>query len=351
MSKILVTGGTGFIGSHTTLLLLEKGYEVLILDSNINSNPKTIDKIHQICNKNGVDSRNKLFFCKGDLRDLNCLENLFLNSIKSKKPISGVIHFAGLKSVSESITKSLNYWDQNVAGSITLLKVMKKYNCKTIVFSSSATVYGVSNKDKIDELSEIKPINSYGKTKYTIETILENLFYSENGSWRIANLRYFNPIGAHPSGIIGDEPKGKANNLFPILLKVAAGKAQYLEVFGGDWDTKDGTGIRDYIHVMDLAEGHLKTLELLISNAPQIQNINLGTGHGTSVLGLINIFQKVNNIKIPYLITSRRVGDVQQLVADNTKAINLLNWQPKLRIENMCIDGWRWYKEFNLLNN
>ena len=345
MPNILVTGGTGFIGSHTTLLLLEKGYEVIVLDSNINSNPDIIEKIHKICNKKKICSRDKLKFYKGDLRDHDLIKKLFLDSIAKDKPITGVIHFAGLKSVSESIKNPLSYWDQNVNSTINLLKIMNKFCCKTIVFSSSATVYGNSKKEKLDEYSEINPVNAYGRTKYAIETLLNDLFYSEKNNWKIANLRYFNPIGAHPSGEIGDRPIGQPNNLFPIILQVAAGKIKNLMVFGDDWNTKDGTGIRDYIHIMDLAEGHLKTLELLFENKPQIQNINLGTGIGTSVIELINVFQKVNSIKIPYIIAPRRLGDVQQLVADNSKALELLDWHPKLNIENMCLDGWKWYQQ------
>ena len=263
MPNILVTGGTGYIGSHTTFLLLKKGFEVTIIDSNINSSPKAIDRIHKICEKNNIDSKNTLTFIRGDLRDNQLLNNLFINAIEEGKPIKGVIHFAGLKSVSDSIQNPLLYWDANVNSSINLFKVMEKYGCKTIVFSSSATVYGESKKNKIDEISEINPINTYGKTKYAIESLLNDIYYGDQTSWRIANLRYFNPIGAHPSGLIGEEPFGIPSNLFPILLNVAGGKTKYLKIFGNDWNTKDGTCIRDYIHVMDLADGHLKTMEYL----------------------------------------------------------------------------------------
>ena len=350
MPNILVTGGTGYIGSHTTFILLKRGYDVVILDSNINSSPNVIDKIHQTCDINNIDSKNRLSFVKGDLRDYKLLENIFRNGIDIGKPIKGVIHFAGLKSVSDSVHNPLLYWDSNLNSSINLLKVMEKFSCKTIVFSSSATVYGKSNKKKIDEISEIKPINAYGRTKYAIETLLNDIFLGDKNSWRIANLRYFNPIGAHPSGLIGEEPLGIPNNLFPILLNVAAGKTQCLKIFGNDWNTEDGTCVRDYIHVMDLADAHIKTLEFIFSKAPNIYNLNLGTGIGTSVLELINIFKEVNNIKIPYIFTSRRKGDAEKIVANNDLAKKLLNWYPKFDIKKMCFDGWKWYKKFHSIS-
>ena len=258
------------------------------------------------------------------------------------EPIEGVIHFAGLKSVSESIEKEIEYWDVNLGGSLSLLRVMEEYNCKTIVFSSSASIYSSNNKQPLNEKSLISPNSIYGMTKLAVENILISLTKRKNSIWRIANLRYFNPIGAHPSGMIGEDPTIKYGNLFPEIIEVASGSKKNLIVFGDDWPTKDGTGIRDYIHVLDLAEGHKAAIEYLFNNHPQVININLGTGEGTSVLDLIKTFEKVNHKIIPYVFNKRRSGDIPISIADNKLALEILNWKPKRNLVDMCKDAWKW---------
>ncbi len=341
MDSILVTGGAGFIGSHTCINLLKKGYKVYVLDSLINSSIKAIDAIKNICSKNSNFLISNLKFFEGDLCDENCLEKIFVGALAENNPIKSVIHFAGLKSVNDSTKDPIKYWEVNVSGTIKLLKMMGKHKCKTIVFSSSATVYGLSKYKNIPEYSEIKPINPYGNTKSIVEKLLKDAFCN-HPNWKIASLRYFNPIGAHPSGLIGENPKGTPNNIFPILTQVATRKRDKLSIFGKDWSTKDGTGVRDYIHVMDLAEGHVKTLEFLKGNKPMNLIMNIGTSKGTSVLELIETFQRVNNIEIPYIFESRREGDVARLVAENSFLKKTLNWAPNRSLEEMCIDGWKW---------
>ena len=340
--RILVTGGAGFIGSHTCVTLIEKGYEIVLLDSYVNGHQKSIEQVIKILGSKKETSNVNLEIIEGDLRDKKLLEKIFLESKKSSKPIKAVLHFAGLKSVAESITNPLIYWDVNVNGAINLFNIMNKYNCRSIVFSSSATVYGRSSNMYLDEGSEINPINPYGRTKAVVEQLLNDIFLSSPESWRVANLRYFNPIGAHPSGLIGEAPNGIPNNIFPYLTQVAAGCLEKLTIFGSNWDTKDGTGIRDYIHVMDLAEGHIAALEYLLNNRPQIISLNLGTGLGTSVLDLIKTFEAINKVNIPYEFSSRRKGDVGTVIADNSKALSLIDWQPKRSLKEMCLDGWRW---------
>ena len=342
MKKILVTGGAGFVGSHTCLVLLENGYEIIIYDSFANSNRKSLDRIIDILNLKIKYRKPKIQIIKGDIRDEIKLNALFLESKESGMPIEAVIHFAGLKSVEQSVFNPLLYWDVNVNGSLKLFEVMNRYNCRTIIFSSSATIYDVKNDKPLSEDSEIKPINPYGKTKASIEQILNDIYCSCSSKWRIANLRYFNPIGAHPSGLIGEAPIGKPSNIFPYITQVATGNLDRLKIFGNDWPTVDGTGVRDYIHVMDIAEGHIAAMEYLQNGKPKIINLNLGTGLGTSVLELINIFQRVNSLEIPYEISSRRKGDLAHVVADNSLAISCLKWSPKRSIEQMCIDGWKW---------
>ncbi len=340
MKTVLITGGTGFIGSHTCISLLESGYKIIIVDSNINSSADVINKIEYIFESSNKKFE-KLIFEKGDIRDEKFLNNIFLKSLKQDFPIEAVIHFAGLKSVEESVSNPLEYWDANVNGSICLFKVMKQYGCKTIVFSSSACVYGNPIKNPIKETFLINPNNPYGYTKSSIEKILKNLFEcKETHNWRIANLRYFNPIGAHISGVLGENPSNTPNNLFPYICKVAQRKYERLKIFGNNWPTIDGTGVRDYIHVMDLAEAHLAALEFLIINEPQIINLNIGTAIGTSVLQLISIFEKVNKCIIPFDFSERRPGDVAQIIADNRKVISTLDWRPVRNLEDMCRDGW-----------
>ena len=337
-----MTGGTGFIGSHTCLSLLESGYEVVIIDSFINSKKIVIDRLKKICALKKIDIKNRIQLYNSDLRDIDSLEKIFFDAYKSGNSIKGVIHFAGLKSVSQSIKEPILYWDANVVSSINLLKIMEKFNCDKLVFSSTAALYGITNKELIDENSEIRPINPYGNSKFAVETILNDFFNSLSREFSIAKLRYFNPIGAHSTGLIGEDPLGNPNNIFPIILNKAYTNNEKLKIYGNDWPTIDGTGVRDYIHVMDLAEGHIKALEHLFLKKRVNLNINLGTGKGTSVLQLLNIFQKSNNVKILYQISPRRLGDAPKVIADNKLALENLNWFPSRSIEEMCRDGWKW---------
>ncbi len=343
MKNILITGASGFIGSHTCWLLLNDGYEIFALDSEINSCLKVLYKIKNIYKLNNQASKNNFHIFKGDVRDKNILKKIFTYAIQIKKPIRSVIHFAGLKSVNESFNEPLEYWDININGVISLIKIMKIYKCKTIVFSSSASVYASESRKILDEDSPINPISPYGKTKHIAETILNDLFVSSSG-WRIANLRYFNPIGAHKLAILGEMPLYNKSNIFPKILEVASGSKDYFEINGKNWPTKDGTCIRDYIHIEDLVEGHIKTLEYLSDKKSQFLNLNLGTGIGTSVLELIKIFEKANNLQIPYIFSTPRFGESPILIADNKKAKKILNWSAKKTVFQMCRDGWNWYK-------
>ena len=286
---------------------------------------------------------NKYLLSKEILEILISLK-IFLESIK-KSPIEAVVHFAGLKAVAESVNEPLLYWDNNFNGSLTLFRAMQKYNCKNIVFSSSATLYGNSSSKLISENEKLKPTNTYGKTKLAVEEILKEIFFSTRKSWRIANLRYFNPIGALESGLIGENPLNIPNNLFYyIYVGVASGRYQNLNIYGNDWDTYDGTCVRDYIHVMDLAEAHSAALVHLFKNEPILLNLNIGTGKGTSVLELVNTFNRVNKCNIPFKFVERRPGDVSRLVADNSLSTRTIDWAPKRDLEKMCLDGFRWQK-------
>jgi len=342
MKKILITGGAGFIGSHTCLTLLGNGYEVIVLDSFANSSKLSISRVKDLLRIKFPQKKALIKCIQGDIRQYDLLNNIFEIEQKSGCPIDAVIHFAGLKSVNESISNPIKYWDVNVHGSISLFRAMQKNKCNTLVFSSSATIYGDPDKVPIVESSEIKPVNPYGRTKANIEKILNDLYLSSPSNWKIACLRYFNPIGAHPSGLMGEDPHDTPNNLFPYLTKVAAGKLEKLTIYGNDWPTKDGTGIRDYIHVMDLAEGHKVSLEYLECQKPQILNLNIGNGKGFSVLEIVNTFQEVNNCKIPYVFSSRRPGDIAVSYADCRLSNKILNWRPSRTILDMCRDGWSW---------
>ena len=343
MKSILLTGGAGFIGSHTCLLLLEKGYRVYVIDSFQNSSPESLKRVLKILNKNKDFFSDNLNIFKGDLRDKTLLENIFSISFEKGNPIESVIHCAGLKSVKESILYPIKYWEFNVISTLNLIETMSSFNCKNIVFSSSANIYNNKfSKEPIDESSNIKPTNPYGKSKFAIEQLLEDVFRSAPHEWRIINLRYFNPIGAHPSGMIGEDPCGLPNNIFPLLTRVAIGQIKELEIYGNDWPTPDGTPKRDYIHIMDLADSHILALDLIQQNEPKFLSINIGTGKSTSVLELISIFQKTNHIEIPYVFRKRREGDIAILCARNNLAANLFNWKPKRSIEDMCRDGWKW---------
>jgi len=343
MKNILVTGGCGYIGSHTVLSLLENGYFVYVFDSNVNSSSVVLKRILEILGKENEILSKNLKFYKGDIRFKENLEEVFSNAIKENRKINEVIHFAGLKSIEESIKFPFLYWDNNVVGTINLLNAMNKYDCKTIIFSSSATIYENSGKNKINEKTLVNPINPYGRNKSTIELFLNDIYESDPKNWRIINLRYFNPIGAHISGKLGENQIGLVNNIFPLILKVASKNMKEFKIFGNDWNTRDGTCIRDYIHVMDLVNGHVEALNYLRNNNPQIMNLNIGTGLGSTVLELIKTFEMVNNVKIPYSFTCRRKGDLGCVVADNSKILKTLSWEPKRSLEDMCKDGWNWH--------
>ena len=336
---ILVTGGCGFIGSHTCLILLEEGFQITVLDSLVNSSKESLKRLSKIIpNKKYYKNINLI---NGDIRDPVILSNIFNTELKRNNPIEAVINFAGLKSVGESSRYPLKYWDTNVRGMINLLNVMKENNCKKIVFSSSATIYGQNKSGVFTEDSSIAPINPYGETKAAIEKILSDLSKSDS-EWRIANLRYFNPAGAHSSGLIGESTLGRPNNIFPIINLVASGKLKELTIWGGEWPTHDGTCVRDYIHVMDLAESHLYALRYLFKEGLNVINLNIGTGKGTSVLELIKTFESVNNVNLNYHFGMRRKGDVAISIADNSLAISTLNLNPKRTIADMCKDSWNW---------
>lgn len=328
--KILVTGGCGFIGSHTCCELLDNNYEVVIIDNLSNSKEDVIDKIKKITNKN-------LKFYKGDLCDKALVDKIF-----KEENIDAVIHFAGLKAVGESVKKPLLYYRNNIDSTLTLLEVMSKYNCKKLVFSSSATVYGNPKTLPIKENFDLKTTNPYGSTKLYIEGILKDLYNSDN-EWSIAVLRYFNPIGAHKSYLIGENPNDIPNNLMPYIVKVATKKLEQLSIFGNDYNTIDGTGVRDYIHVVDLAIGHIKAIEL-INKEKGIDFYNLGTGHGYSVLEIVKTFEKVNNIKVNYKITDRRPGDIDACYADCSYALKKLNFKATKTIEEMVKDSYEYAK-------
>ena len=329
--RVLVTGGCGYIGSHTCVELLESGYDVIVVDNLSNSKENVIDKIEKITGK-------KVKFYKKDLCNKKDLEEIF-----KKENIEAVIHFAGFKAVGESVKKPLMYYRNNLDSTITLLEVMNEFNCKKIVFSSSATVYGKPEKLPITEDFPLHTTNPYGTTKLMIEMILNDLYISDN-DWSISILRYFNPIGAHKSGLIGEDPNGIPNNLMPYIVKVANKELKELSVFGNDYDTVDGTGVRDYIHVVDLAKGHIKAIEK-ISKDKGIDTYNLGTGNGYSVLEIVNTFMKVNKIDVPYKIVDRRPGDIDACYASVDKAKKKLKWSTKLDIEEMCRDSFNFVKK------
>lgn len=327
--KVLVTGGLGYIGSHTTLTLLQAGYEVLVLDNRINGSIVAMERITRLTGKVPM-------FIEGDIRDCFLLERLFDQNI-----IGAVLHFAGLKAVGESVVDPLRYYDNNVHGSQVLLRAMASAGVFNFVFSSSATVYGEQKRTPISESSPLsQPTNPYGRSKLMVEDILRDIAVADP-RWRVAILRYFNPVGAHESGLLGEDPNGIPNNLLPYISQVAVGKLRELTVFGCDYSTPDGTGVRDYIHVMDLAEGHLYALEALKELAGT-HVWNLGTGHGYSVLEMVRAFEKASGKPIPYRISSRRPGDIATCYADPTKAERDLGWKAKRGLDEMMRDAWRW---------
>ena len=325
---ILVTGGAGYIGSHCTLLLLQAGYSVVVLDNFSNSSKESLRRVERL-------TRKSVTVVEGDLGDSHALDAIF-----SQHNIDAVIHFAGLKAVGESLSAPLRYYDCNVGGTITLLNAMRKADVRTMVFSSSATVYGVPESLPIKENAPLGVVNPYGATKLHIERMLSDLHRSEE-TWNFAILRYFNPVGAHESGLLGEDPKGTPNNLMPFIAQVAAGRREYLRIFGGDYPTPDGTGVRDYIHVMDLAEGHIGALSVL-KRAGGLLTINLGTGHGHSVLEMIKAFEEVSGETVAYEVVARRPGDVASCYADPSYAEEVLGWKAKRSLADMCQDHWRW---------
>ena len=341
---ILVTGGTGFIGSHTCVELLMNNYNIVVVDSLINSNQEVIKRIKEIIKLKKKNCKSNIFFYKCDLKDENSLRKVFKKQEKNNLPITSVIHFAALKSVFESFNFPILYWENNVGGTINLIKIMKEFNCKNLVFSSSATIYDGSEKNLLKESSRLKPSNPYGFTKLTIENLLNNLCIINSFNWKIISLRYFNPIGAHPTGLIGESPNGTPDNIFPYLCRVASGRYERLHIFGNNWPTKDGTGIRDYIHIKDIAEAHVLALNYIEKKHKGILSLNVGTSLGTSILELINTFEKVNDCKIKYDFVDRRKGDFAEIVADNKLLLKTFGWEPKLNLESMCKDGWNWQK-------
>lgn len=328
--KVLVTGGAGYIGSHTCVELLNAGHDIVIVDNFVNSKPEALDCIRKITGKDFV-------FVEADLRNRTAMNRIF-----DENAIDAVIHFAGLKAVGESVAMPLEYYDNNLGGFIVLAEVMRDHGVKRLVFSSSATVYGMNNPVPFREDYPTSATNPYGYTKVMIEQMLRDLAVSDS-EWKICMLRYFNPIGAHESGLIGEDPNGIPNNLLPYVAQVAAGKLKQLTVFGNDYDTPDGTGVRDYIHVVDLALGHLAALDYVEDHCGA-EAVNLGTGHGTSVLEIVSAFEKASGRSVPYRISDRRPGDIASCYASTEKAAEVLHWTAKRNIDDMCRDGWNFAK-------
>ena len=327
--NVLVTGGAGYIGSHTCVELLENGYGVVVIDNLVNANPVSLKRVEQITGKT-------VKFYEGDVRD-----EVLLRKIFAENDISCVIHFAGLKAVGESVEMPWEYYDNNLNTTLVLTKVMKEVGMKSIIFSSSATVYTSDNEMPLKETSRTGGCtNPYGWTKYMTEQILSGMAFADK-EWSVVLLRYFNPIGAHESGMIGEDPRGIPNNLMPYITQVAIGRREKLSIYGNDYPTPDGTGVRDYIHVVDLAKGHVAAVNYLADHHG-CEIINLGTGHGYSVLDIVKAFEKVNGVKVPYKIEARRPGDIAECWADPAKAKELLGWTAQKNLEDMCRDAWRW---------
>ena len=334
MAQLLITGGAGFIGSHTALVLLEAGHSLVVLDNFLNSSPESLRRVAELAGLRGDQRR--LVIIHGDIRDTNALNKAF-----GRKKIDGVIHFAGLKAVGESVCQPLLYWDNNVRGSLTLLEAMSHFECKTIVFSSTSTVYGEPEIFPIRENFPLSPLHPYAQSKLATEQILNSLSKTEE-DWTVSCLRYFNPVGAHPSGRIGEDPSGIPNNLFPYITQVACGRRKELCIFGNDYPTPDGTGIRDYLHVMDLAEAHKTAIESLLKSSASLPPMNLGTGKGLSVLEVVEGFQQSTGLTIPIRFCPRRSGDVAKLEASAALAKRKLGWQANRSLNDMCTDGWAW---------
>jgi UDP-glucose 4-epimerase len=333
---ILVTGGAGYIGTHTCIELLQSDFKVIVVDNLSNSNPQALQRVEEIANK-------PITFIEGDVRDRKLLDQIF-----EQYPIEAVIHFAGLKAVGESVELPLMYYNNNLISTITLCEAMEKADCKNLVFSSSATVYGDPEKLPLTEDMPLSATNPYGRSKLIIEEMLRDLpaadALKKGKDWQVALLRYFNPVGAHSSGKIGEDPSDIPNNLMPFITQTAVGRREKLSIFGSDYDTIDGTGVRDYIHVVDLAKGHVKAVEKLLSSEgiKGVQAYNLGTGNGISVLEMVNAFAQTNGVEVPYQLVARRPGDVAACYADASRAKNELNWQAELGLKDMVRDSWHW---------
>ena len=326
---ILITGGCGYIGSHTCIEMLKAGFDIVVLDNYYNAKPEALRRVKELSGK-------EFPFYECDIRDAEGLRRIF-----AAHSIDAVIHFAGLKAVGESVSKPLAYYDNNVGGTVTLCQVMAEFGSKRMVFSSSATVYGMNNPSPLKEDMPTGAVtNPYGRTKYIIEEILQDTCVSDS-AWSAVLLRYFNPIGAHESGRIGEDPNGIPNNLMPYISQVAIGKLPMLSIFGNDYDTHDGTGVRDYIHVVDLARGHVKAVEFALSHTGA-EAFNLGTGVGYSVLDLVKAFEKANQVTVPYVMAPRRPGDIATCYSDPSKAAQMLGWKAEYGVEEMCRDSWRW---------
>ncbi|MBM5801629.1 MAG: UDP-glucose 4-epimerase GalE [Cyanobacteria bacterium K_DeepCast_35m_m2_023] len=357
MGNLLVTGGAGYIGSHSCLALLHSGHSLVVIDDFSNG---SLDALRTVAQLRGLhpcsrldplrshrrrwlwqNGDQRLTLLEGDIRQRDALQEAF-----EADSIDAVLHFAGLKAVAESVAKPLDYWDINVGGSRQVLDVMADNQCRTFVFSSSATVYGMAEQVPIPEVAPIKPINPYGQTKAAVEQMLQDLSHSSasaDGAWRIACLRYFNPVGAHDSGSIGEDPDGIPSNLLPLICQVASGKIDSLNIYGNDWNTPDGTGVRDYVHVMDLAEGHCAALETIMGEEPQMLVLNLGSGEGHSVLQMIEAFERINSTTIPFTVCGRRNGDSAISVADASLAHDRLGWKTRRELADICRDAWRWH--------
>ncbi|MEA5441900.1 UDP-glucose 4-epimerase GalE [Cyanobium gracile] len=352
MTKVLLTGGAGFIGSHTCLALLESGHQVVVMDDFSNGSAEALSRVAALAGLGpwrqtsaerwtGAEPEgSRLTLFRGDVRSPQDLDRAF-GAADVGGGIGAVLHFAGLKAVGESMAQPLRYWDVNVTGTVRLLEAMGRHGCQTLVFSSSATLYGTTETVPIPESAPLQPINPYGYTKAAVERMLTDMAGSAPG-WRIALLRYFNPVGAHPSGRIGEDPHGLPNNLFPFLCQVAGGRRRQLEVFGGDWPTGDGTGVRDYLHVMDLAEGHGRALDVLLAEPPQVLTLNLGSGCGHSVLELLQTFEATNGLRLPYTVVERRPGDSAVSIADPGQAERRMGWRTRRSLADICRDGWAW---------
>jgi UDP-glucose 4-epimerase len=331
MARLLVTGGAGYIGSHTAVELLQAGHEVVCLDNYSNSSPRALERVRRIVGRDLTEVR-------GDVRDAALLGRLF-----GAHDFDGVIHFAALKAVGESVARPLAYYDNNVGGTLALLRAMESADVRRIVFSSSATVYGAPDRLPVDEQAPVRVTNPYGATKAVVEQVLRELAAAD-ARWSAVALRYFNPIGAHPSGEIGEDPHDVPNNLFPFVCQVASGRRSRLSVFGADWPTADGTGVRDYLHVVDLAVGHLRAFEFARANSG-FAAVNLGTGRGVSVLQLVRAFESATGRSVPYVVAARRPGDIAECWADASAAARLLGWRAERAVEQACADGWRWQQQ------